>query len=42
MMSKHRAPKTGMRYRHGRESPEQSAVNFLAYDGERSSNVTES
>ena len=32
MMSKHRDPKTVMRYDHGRENLEQSAVNFLAYD----------
>ena len=34
MMSKHRDPKTVMRYDHGRENMEQSAVNFLAYDDE--------
>jgi integrase/recombinase XerD len=34
MMSKHRDPKTVMRYDHGRENMEQSAVNFLAYDEE--------
>jgi integrase/recombinase XerD len=32
MMSKHRDPKTVMRYDHGRENMEQNAVNFLAYD----------
>ncbi len=32
MMSKHRDPKTVMRYDHGRENLEQSAVNFLGYD----------
>jgi hypothetical protein len=31
-MSKHRDSKTVMRYDHGRENLEQSAVNFLAYD----------
>jgi len=31
MMSKHRDPKTVMRYDHGRENLEQSAVNFLNY-----------
>ena len=31
MMSKHRDPKTVMRYDHGRENMEQSAVNFLDY-----------
>jgi integrase len=34
MMSKHRDPKTVMRYDHGRENMEQNAVNFLAYDDE--------
>jgi integrase/recombinase XerD len=34
MMSKHRDPKTVMRYEHGRENLEQNAVNFLAYDEE--------
>jgi len=34
MMSKHRDPKTVMRYDHGRENLEQNAVNFLAYDEE--------
>jgi len=32
MMSKHRDPKTVMRYDHGRENLDQSAVNFLGYD----------
>jgi len=32
MMSKHRDPKTVMRYDHGRENLEQNAVNFLEYD----------
>jgi integrase/recombinase XerD len=31
MMSKHRDPKTVMRYDHGRENLEQNAVNFLGY-----------
>jgi integrase/recombinase XerD len=34
MMSKHRDPKTVMRYDHGRENMEQNAVNFLRYDEE--------
>ena len=34
MMSKHKDPKTVMRYDHGRENLDQSAVNFLGYDGE--------
>ena len=34
MMSKHRDPKTVMRYDHGRENLDQSAVNFLAYEEE--------
>jgi integrase/recombinase XerD len=34
MMSKHKDPKTVMRYDHGRENLEQNAVNFLGYDGE--------
>ena len=34
MMSKHRDPKTVMRYDHARENMEQSAVNFLQYDEE--------
>ena len=32
MMSKHRDPKTVMRYDHGRENLDQSAVNFLQYE----------
>src|SRR5215211_5066669 len=32
MMSKHRDPKTVMRYDHGRENLDQNAVNFLGYD----------
>jgi integrase/recombinase XerD len=32
MMSKHKDPKTVMRYDHGRENLEQNAVNFLEYD----------
>jgi integrase/recombinase XerD len=32
MMSKHRDPKTVMRYDHGRENLEQNAVNFLKYE----------
>jgi integrase/recombinase XerD len=34
MMSKHKDPKTVMRYDHGRENMEQNAVNFLGYDDE--------
>ena len=34
MMSKHKDPKTVMRYDHSRKNPEQNAVNFLAYDDE--------
>ena len=34
MMSKHRDPKTVMRYDHGRENLEQNAVNFLRYEDE--------
>ncbi len=34
MMSKHKNPKTVMRYDHGRENLEQNAVNFLNYDKE--------
>ncbi len=34
MMSKHRDPKTVMRYDHGRENLEQNAVNFLLYEDE--------
>ncbi|MCA1612584.1 MAG: tyrosine-type recombinase/integrase [Acidobacteria bacterium] len=36
MMSKHKDPKTVMRYDHGRENMEQNAVNFLRYDEETS------
>ena len=32
MMTKHRDPKTVMRYDHGRENLDQNAVNFLGYD----------
>jgi integrase/recombinase XerD len=35
MMSKHRDPKTVMRYDHGRENLEQNAVNFLQYEEEK-------
>jgi hypothetical protein len=34
MMSKHRDPKTIMRYDHGRENLDQSAVNYLQYNEE--------
>ncbi len=34
MMSKHKDPKTVMRYDHGRENLDQNAVNFLGYDEE--------
>ena len=34
MMSKHKDPKTVMRYDHGRENLDQNAVNFLMYDEE--------
>jgi site-specific recombinase XerD len=34
MMSKHKDPKTVMRYDHGRENLEMNAVNFLGYDEE--------
>jgi integrase/recombinase XerD len=34
MMSKHKDPKTVMRYDHGRENLDQNAVNFLEYDEE--------
>jgi hypothetical protein len=34
MMSKHKVPKTVMRYGHGREILGQNAVNFLVYDEE--------
>jgi len=36
MMTKHKDPKTVMRYDHGRENLEQNAVNFLGYDEEES------
>jgi hypothetical protein len=32
--SKHRDPKTVMRYDHGRENLDQNAVNFFGYDEE--------
>jgi len=32
MMSKHRDPKTVMRYDHGLGNLDQNAVNFLGYD----------
>ena len=35
MMSKHKDPKTVMRYEHGRENLDQNAVNFLKYDEEQ-------
>jgi integrase/recombinase XerD len=35
MMSKHKDPKTVMRYDHGRENLEQNAVNFLSYEDEK-------
>ena len=35
MMSKHKDPKTVMRYDHGRENLDQNAVNFLKYDEEQ-------
>jgi integrase/recombinase XerD len=35
MMSKHRDPKTVMRYDHGRENLDQNAVNFLGYEDEK-------
>ena len=35
MMSKHKDPKTVMRYDHSRENLEQSAVNFLQYEDEK-------
>jgi hypothetical protein len=31
MMSKHKDPKTVMRYDHGRENLDQNSVNFLDY-----------
>jgi hypothetical protein len=34
MMSKHKDPKTAMRYDHGRENMELNAANFLVYDEE--------
>ena len=34
MMSKHKDPKTVMRYDHGRENLEENAVNFLEYEGD--------
>lgn len=34
MMSKHKDPKTVMRYDHGRENLDQNAVNFLQYEDE--------
>ena len=34
MMSKHKDPKTVMRYDHGRENLDQNAVNFVTYDEE--------
>ena len=34
MMTKHKDPKTVMRYDHGRENLDQNAVNFLRYDAE--------
>jgi hypothetical protein len=34
MMSKHRDPKTVMRYGHGRENLDRNSVNFLGYDEE--------
>jgi hypothetical protein len=33
-MSKHKDPKTFMRYDHGRKNLDQNAVNFLVYDEE--------
>lgn len=35
MMSKHKDPKTVMRYDHGRENLDQNAVNFLHFEEER-------
>ncbi len=35
MMSKHKDPKTIMRYDHGRENLDQNAVNFLQYEDEK-------
>lgn len=34
MMSKHKDPKTVMRYDHGRENLDQNAVNFLSYESD--------
>jgi integrase len=34
MMSKHKDPKTVMRYGHGKENLDQNAVNFLKYEEE--------
>ena len=34
MMSKHKDPKTVMRYDHGRENLDRNAVNFLGYEEE--------
>lgn len=34
MMSKHRDPKTLMRYDHERENLDQNEVNFISYDDE--------
>jgi hypothetical protein len=34
MMSKHRDPKTVMRYDHGRENLDQNSANFLPYEEE--------
>jgi hypothetical protein len=34
MMSKHKDPKTVMRYDHGRENLYHNAVNFLQYEEE--------
>jgi hypothetical protein len=36
MISKHKDPRTVMRYEHGRENLEQNAVNFLGYEEELS------
>jgi integrase/recombinase XerD len=35
MMTKHKDPKTVMRYDHGRENLDQNAVNFLQYEDEK-------
>ncbi len=35
MMSKHKDPKTVMKYDHGRENLDQNAVNFLQYEDEK-------